>query len=189
MTSTREFPKLNDGTITVELMKLVAMVGDAHTSLWAEFTPLPVRLQWFSDGLFVNGAAPEYRRALGAKVIEIGNLPVDQAYAAIGTIIPHENEQWVRQMSQIYLGNADVLAGLGVTSGPGPVRYLFQDLKGAQFELQVSPSSSDLLWRPTGPPAWFPHGCRTKASTTGFNICPQRRRSFCSTTVASKGRT
>ena len=155
----QRIPQLNDGQITVEMMKLVALVGDAHTSLWAQFTPLPVRLQWFSDGLFVNGAAPEYSRALGAKVLEIGNLPVDQVYAAISTVISHENDQWVRQMSQVYLGNADVLAGLGVTPGPGPVRYLFQDLKGAQFELQVSPSSSALLWLPdwtTGlVPAWL----------------------------------
>lgn len=183
----QRIPQLNDGQITVEMMKLVAMVGDAHTALWAQFTPLPVRLQWFSDGLFVNGAAPEYSRALGAKVIEIGNLPVDQAYAAISTVIPHENDQWVRQMSQIYLGNADVLAGLGVTPGPGPVRYLFQDLKGAQFELQVSPSSSDLLWLPdwtTGlVPAWleneslnywFQYLPTTQTIYLAYNRCRQR---------------
>jgi uncharacterized protein (TIGR03437 family) len=183
----QRIPQLNDGQITVEMMKLVAMVGDAHTTLWAQFTPLPVRLQWFGDGLFVNGAAPEYSRALGAKVIEIGNLPVDQAYAAIGTVIPHDNEQWDREMSQIYLGNSEVLAGLGVTPGPGPVRYLFQDLTGAQFELQVSPSSSDLLWLPDWTngivPAWlqnyslnywFQYLPTTQTIYLAYNRCQQR---------------
>jgi uncharacterized protein (TIGR03437 family) len=144
----QRIPQLSDAQITVEIMKLVAMVGDAHTSVYSPFPFLPIRFRWFSDGLFVNAAAPEYSRALGAKVIEIGNLPVKQAYDAVSTVISHENDHWVREMTETYLGTPEILASLGVTSGPGPVRYLFQDLSGARFEIQVSPSSSDLLWPP-----------------------------------------
>jgi uncharacterized protein (TIGR03437 family) len=141
-------PQLSDTQITVRMMKLVAMLGDAHTAVHLPFAFLPIRFRWFSDGLFVNAAVPEYSRALGAKVIEIGNLPVKQAYDAISTVISHENDQWVKETSEIYLGTPEILASLGVTSGPAPVRYLFQDMSGAQFELQVSPSSSDLIWPP-----------------------------------------
>jgi hypothetical protein len=144
----QRIPQLSDAQITVEIMKLVAMVGDAHTSVYSPFPFLPIRFRWFSDGLFVNAAAPEYSRALGAKVIEIGNLPVTQAYDAVSTVISHENDHWVREMTETYLGTPEILASLGVTSGPGPVRYLFQDMSGARFEIQVSPSSSDLLWPP-----------------------------------------
>ena len=144
----QRIPQLSDAQITVEIMKLVAMVGDTHTSVYSPFPFLPIRFRWFSDGLFVNAAAPEYSRALGAKVIEIGNLPVKQAYDAVSTVISHENDHWVREMTETYLGTPEILASLGVTSGPGPVRYLFQDISGAQFEIQVSPSSSDLLWPP-----------------------------------------
>ena len=152
----QSIPQLSDDQITVGMMKLVAMVGDAHTAVYASYTPLPIAFRWFSDGLFVNAAAPEYSSALGAKVIEIGNLPVDQAYAAIGTIISHENNQWVQQMSETYLATSQFLASLGVTSGPPPVRYLLQDLTGAQFEIQLSPSDEGLLWPPDSTNGWVP---------------------------------
>ena len=88
----QRIPQLSDSLITVEMMKLVALVGDAHISVYSPFVFLPIRFRWFSDGLFVNAAAPEYSRALGAKVIEIGNLPVNQAYDAVSTVISHEND-------------------------------------------------------------------------------------------------
>ena len=152
----QNIPQLSDARITVGMMQLAAMVGDAHTSVHSPFTPLPIRFRWFSDGLFVNAAAPEYSQALGAKVIAIGNLPVDQAYAAIGAVVSHENDYWVREMSETYLATAEILSSLGVTSGAGPVPYLLQDISGNQFEIQVSPSTAGLLWPPD--------------STNGFEI-------------------
>ena len=146
---TQRIPQLSDDQITVAMMQLVAMVGDAHTKLYSpNSTVLPIRFRWFSDGLFVNAAAPEYSQALGAKVIQIGSLPVDQAYAAIGTIVPHENDYWVRETSETYLSTPDFLTGLGIATGAGLVSYVLQDMTGAQFEIQVSPSPADLLWPP-----------------------------------------
>jgi uncharacterized protein (TIGR03437 family) len=182
----QRIPQLSDAQITVEMMKLVAMVGDAHTSVYSPFPILPIRFRWFSDGLFVNAAAPEYSRALGAKVIEIGNLPVKQAYDAVSTVISHENDQWVKEVSETYLGTPELLASLGVTSGPAPVRYLFQDMSGAQFEIQVSPSSSDLIWPPDSTNGivplwrwnynlnyWFQYLPTTQTIYLAYNRCQQ----------------
>lgn len=156
-TLNQSIPQLSDDQITVGMMKLVAMVGDAHTTVYSPlFADLPIRFRWFSDGLFVNAAAPVYSQALGAKVIQIGNLPVDQAYAAVATVIPHDNDYWVREMTETYLGTPDLLAGLGVTSGPGPVPYVLQDMSGAQFEIQVSPYLADLLWPPDSTNGFVP---------------------------------
>jgi uncharacterized protein (TIGR03437 family) len=152
----QNIPQLSDAQITVGMMQLAAMVGDAHTSVHSPFTPLPIRFRWFSDGLFVNAAAPEYSQALGAKVIAIGNLPVDQAYAAIGAVVSHENDYWVREMSETYLATAEILSSLGVTSGAGPVPYLLQDISGNQFEIQVSPSTAGLLWPPDSTNGFVP---------------------------------
>lgn len=105
----QNIPQMNDAQVTVAMMQLVAMVGDAHTAVHSPFTPLPVRFRWFSDGLFVNAAAPDYSQALGTKVIQIGNLPVDQAYNAISTVVSHENDYWVRETSETYLPTAEIL--------------------------------------------------------------------------------
>ena len=50
----QRIPQLSDSQISVELMKLVAMVGDAHTSVYSPFPFLPIRFRWFRDGLFVD---------------------------------------------------------------------------------------------------------------------------------------
>jgi uncharacterized protein (TIGR03437 family) len=152
----QKIPQLSDTQITVAIMQLVAMLGDAHTALYPPFASLPIRVRWFSDGLYVNAAAPEYSRSLGAKVIAIGNMPVDQAYNAVSTVISHENDRWVRERSETYLGTPEILASLGITSGPGPVTYTLQDLSGAQFQIQVSPSSANLLWPPDSTNGFVP---------------------------------
>jgi uncharacterized protein (TIGR03437 family) len=144
----QKIPQLSDDQITVAMMQLVASIGDAHTALYSPFPFLPIRVRWFSDGLYVNAAVPEYSQALGAKVIAIGNMPVDGAYDAVSTVISHENDQWVRELSETYLGTPEILAYLGVTSGTGPVTYTLQDLSGTQFQMPVSPSSAGLLWPP-----------------------------------------
>ncbi len=171
----RRMPQLSDNQITVEMMKLVAMVGDAHTWVGSPFPLLPIRFRWFSDGLFVNAAAPEYGRALGARVVEVGNLPVDRAYAAVGAVISHENDQWVREASQTHLAMAELLTALGVTSGPGPIRYLVEDLTGDRFEIHVSPSSVDMLWPPDSSDGFVPLWRRNYFVNYWFEYLPDVR--------------
>jgi uncharacterized protein (TIGR03437 family) len=154
---TQSIPQLSDDQITVRIMQLVAMVGDAHTVAYSPlFADLPIRFRWFSDGLFVNAAVPEYSQALGAKVMQIGNLPVDQAYGLVSTVIPHDNDYWVRETTETYLGTSRLLAALGITSGPDSASYVLQDMSGAQFEIQVSPSFADLLWPPDSTNGFVP---------------------------------
>jgi uncharacterized protein (TIGR03437 family) len=144
----QDIPQLNDDQITVRFMELVAMVGDAHTNIFSPFLTLPIGLRWFSDGLYVTSAAEDYQRALGAKVIQIGSMTAAQAYAAVTPTISHESDQWVREVSAGYLATAEVLYALGITSALTPVPYVFQDLTGAQFELDIAPSSSAIVQAP-----------------------------------------
>jgi hypothetical protein len=95
----QKIPQLTQDQVTVALMQLVAMIGDGHTALYSPYPALPIYLRWFSDGLYVYATVPDYSRALGAKVVGIGDMPVDQANNAVSTVISHENDQWVREMS------------------------------------------------------------------------------------------
>jgi hypothetical protein len=88
----QSIPQLSDAQIVVGMMKLVAMVGDEHTVVVPPFTPLPIRFRWFSDGLFVEATSADYSQVEGAKVIQIGNMSTDQAYAAIDTVVAHQND-------------------------------------------------------------------------------------------------
>ena len=62
----------------VELMRIVAMVGDGHTALAPEFDErigfhrFPIQLYDFYDGLFIISADSAHANLFGAKVITIG---------------------------------------------------------------------------------------------------------------------
>jgi uncharacterized protein (TIGR03437 family) len=86
-------------------------------------------------------------------------------------------------MSRGYLVTPEILSSLGVTPGPGPVGYVFQDLFGAQFTLQVSPSNADLIWLPWGDAAlwrrnsgvnyWYQYLPTTQTIYFAYNSCSE----------------
>src|SRR5215218_5787207 len=58
----RRIPTLSRDQIIVEMMRIVAMVGDGHSNIYPTrdakigFRSLPVKLYLFSDGMFVRSA-------------------------------------------------------------------------------------------------------------------------------------
>jgi uncharacterized protein (TIGR03437 family) len=165
-------PQLTTDQVTVALMQLVALLGDAHTALYPPYPILPLYFRWFSDGLYVYATVPDYSRALGAKVVGIGDMPVDQAYSAVSTVISHENDQWVRQRSATDLTVPQVLAYLGVTSGPAPVTYTLQDLSGAQFQIQVSLVSENFVQAPDSDSGFVPLWRQNTSSDYWYRYLP-----------------
>ena len=115
-----EVPSLDDHEITVGIARIVALFGWGHTSLWLGdhlpgFTRLPVNLYHFSDGVFVEGAAAEQREAVGAEVVAVAGVPVEEALARVKPAFPVENEQWFRAHGLGLLTLPAVLHAQGVT--------------------------------------------------------------------------
>ena len=98
---------LTDAQFYVALAQLVAMPGDAHTYLYLSRAPgfqtLPLHLRWLDDGVFVTSAGPEYTQALGTRLIAVGDFPIGDVMQQLGTVIPHENDQWLHYAAQTYL--------------------------------------------------------------------------------------
>lgn len=118
----RRLPALNDNQRLVELLRLVALIGDAHTN--AEPDPslglryYPLELYSFEDGLFVRRADSAHANLVGAKVLRIGRVGADEAMTAAGAIIPHENEWWVRAWAPLWLTIPEIADGLGLAQDP-----------------------------------------------------------------------
>jgi hypothetical protein len=114
----RRLPTLRRNQILVGILQLVALVGDAHTAVEPD-TSLglryyPLELYSFDDGLFVRRADSGHADLIGAKVLQIGNTSVEDALTRIGTIIPHENDWWVRAWGPFWLMVPEILDGLGL---------------------------------------------------------------------------
>ena len=134
-------PDLSDAEVMVGLARITALPGDGHTNLWLTpraFRLLPLQLRWFADGLFVTAAGQSYTRALGNRVIQIGDRSAEEAHQAVGTIVSHENDVWVREMGPNYLVNADILRALKIAPSAASVRFVLEELDGTRFALDIA---------------------------------------------------
>ena len=114
----RRFPRMTRDQALVGFMQLVSMLGDAHTvpapdsAFGVRF--YPIELYSFDDGMFVRRADAAHAGLLGARVLRIGRVSADSALARIATVIPHENEWWVRAWGPLDLMMPELLDGLGL---------------------------------------------------------------------------
>jgi len=116
----RRLPALTRNQALVGILRLVAMVGDAHTTV--EPTPslglryYPIELYSFDDGLFVRRADSSAAGLVGAKVLRIGAVTSEQALDRVAAIVPHENDWWVRAWGPFWLTIPEIVDGLGLAS-------------------------------------------------------------------------
>src|SRR5262249_35924420 len=141
-------PAMQDYEVVVGLMRVVAMIGDAHTAIQvgaAGFHSYPLGFTPFSDGLYVTGATPETAAALGARLVAIGDAAVVDAVAAVGAIVPHQNDAWLRAQSPFWLSTAEVLAALRLAPDAEHASFLLDGADGRRrLDLAPMPRGSSL---------------------------------------------
>lgn len=149
-----DIPDLADSEIIVRMARLAASIGDAHTRLniapgrpgvpghpSAGFVRLPLRLEWFSDGLFIRAAATDLAELIGTRVIRIGNLPVDAAIERILPVIHHDNPMTQRLLLPGFVTMPAVLHATGVIDSLGSVPMVFEDASGGRVVRALEPST------------------------------------------------
>jgi hypothetical protein len=140
-------PRLARHQIIVELMRIVASVGDGHTNIAPTrdpkigFRALPVKLYLFKDGLFVRAATREHAALVGARVLKIGGATADEAVARARQITGRDNEMGVRFLAPFLLTMPEVLHALG----------LADDAEGARFVVEREGRQQSVTLRPAGP--------------------------------------
>lgn len=138
----QRIPSMKDYQIVVGLQHLAALIGDGHTFLDTRglYRQLPLEVFWFGNDLRVVRSAPEYRRALGTKLVAIGSFSIRQVQRRLQQLIPQGENQWyVLDSSAQQVVNVDVLAALGILPDLGPADFTFEDDSGHRFELRIRP--------------------------------------------------
>lgn len=112
-------PTMTHNEIVVGFMQIAALI-DGHTQMpvWQPdlgFHMYPLRLYWFSDGLYVIDARPPYQDAIGAEVLRIGRLPLDQVATLIDPLAQHDNAMTTRLVAPMFYLMPEVLAARGIT--------------------------------------------------------------------------
>jgi hypothetical protein len=136
-----------DADMVLDLMRLVASGHVAHSGVLLPtpaqgFTTLPVGFHWYADGLAIVAATPEFRPALGARVLRIGGKTPESLLEDVAPYISFETPIWLKTRSTAYLASVPVLNRLGVLEANGGLRIALQ--KGdAPFDIDIPTSRGE----------------------------------------------
>lgn len=112
-------PELAGPAFEVELLKLVALLGDSHTHVRPRALRagdlMPFAVRWFSDGLYVVKTSRKQRSLLGKKVVRIGSVSVDEAARRLATTHVFDNPSHMRGRIPGLLRLGRLLHALGIT--------------------------------------------------------------------------
>lgn len=138
-------PQSSDAEIILRLVRLTASLGVAHTRIALPTTGslalhhYPLWFHWFSDGLGVIAASPEYLDALGTRVVRIGTMTPDELETNLAPYISYENKIWLHEESPDYMTVAGLLRHLNIANAGGVVELTLAKADGKPFTLRVSP--------------------------------------------------
>ncbi len=178
-----QIPSISDIQFYVRLTALVAMAGDAHTSLALNgsaaaalgFREFPLVFRWLDDGIFVTGAAADYSRALATQLVRVGEAPIEEVTRRLETVISHENSQWVRFSAQRYLAGQQILQGLGVVPGGPTSRLTFRTRAGEEFTLDVGTNAAPLVSAPAPGEGFLPEYLQRANENYWFSYSASRQ--------------
>ncbi len=152
----REVPQFSDSEIILQLTRIVAGLGVAHTfvqiplgSASNALHVYPIRMQWFSDVLAVIAAAPEYREALGGRVVRIGSMTPKGVEAAVAPYISHENNAWLHIQSPRYMMFEELMRQEKIADAAGRLQLTCAKADGKEFTFEVAPAEfveTDAKW-------------------------------------------
>lgn len=113
--------------IATQMLRLIASIGDGHTVLASEdryrvFGLAPFFAQAFDDGLFLVRVEAERENLLGARIVAVDGIAIDDVVTRLRTVVPHATDSRFRRWMRSYLHLPGLLHALGITEAPNQVR-------------------------------------------------------------------
>jgi hypothetical protein len=134
-----DLPQLTDGQIVARMAAAIALSNNAHTRLYlirnrTRLKRLPVRLWWFSDGLYVVRATREQRALLGCRVDMIDGVTARHARDLVAPLFAG-NPSWRDYMSVYTLTSPDMMQAVGIASSIESVGLSLSNCTRARAQL------------------------------------------------------
>ncbi|MDH4270710.1 MAG: hypothetical protein OEW18_01905 [Candidatus Aminicenantes bacterium] len=137
-----KLPSLSQSEILVGLMRIVAAVGDSHTTLgYRPRQGIPLMLYWFKDGISILNTTAAYRDILNGRITAIGEKPIEDIIPILAALVPHENQAQVKNMLPNLLTDTQILYGAGIISSPDTASMTVLTAAGRSVTLEMTPVS------------------------------------------------
>lgn len=138
--------KLNDDQILSGIYRIIASIGDTHTSLYKETSTIyPMQFYYFKEGIYVVDTIPEYKKALYTKLVKINGVNIETVQKNILPLIVNENSAVIKKYIPKYLMDAEILHGLNITSNIKSTLFTFENNQGEAFNLNINSLNSEDL--------------------------------------------
>ncbi|WP_438444572.1 S41 family peptidase [Gorillibacterium sp. sgz5001074] len=132
---------MNESQRMAALMMLTASIGDAHTALYPmETESFQLYFLWLKEGIYLLRVPEDKKELLGSKLVAIDGKPIDEVITKLRTVIPHENEQWVKSKVPEFLRNSSLMYGLSIIEHPSTAVFTLESGDGHILNLDVRSS-------------------------------------------------
>ncbi len=174
-------PDLSRIEFLIGLSRLVATVGDSHTSFTImPAKAFPLKLYWFKEGICVTDTTPEFARLLNGRLESIDGHPIEEVVRAFAGMFPHDNEAQVKDFVPRFLGSSEHLLGLGLIAEPEKATFTVRTPAGATVSAVMdSLALADVrkvAWAaPAVDPSSLPYYRRMAGSAYEYAYMPKAR--------------
>lgn len=127
----------SDKTILIQIAEVLSKVQDVNTYIYPQFgfSQLPIKMEWFSDGLFVTGVGSNYNYLFGQQVLSIEDTNIDEALSLFSSCVSADNEFSRRYLTKnlfnipeylIYLGISQLYYNIGFEFSGFPMQRILE---------------------------------------------------------------
>jgi hypothetical protein len=126
-----QIPALSRDRILLEFQRIVASVGDGHTSIRlfalhggageSAFASYPVRFYRFSDGWFVRASDDRYASIRGGRIVSVAGLAPDALAERLAPYVSHDNAMTVLDRVPYFMASPNVMRALDLAGADGAV--------------------------------------------------------------------
>lgn len=148
----RSIPQLSDEEIVVEMNRMLAALHQGHTWLIGfegsriRSRGLPVLMWLFPEGVYVVNASNEYADLIGARVVRIGRVPIEEAMRRATLIHSVDGDmQYTTDVMRAFR-HTGLLKGLGLTTSLDSAEFVVQRPGGPERTVVLSPK----MWTYSG---------------------------------------
>ena len=148
---------LSDEQIVVRIQRILAQLGDGHSVVYFfggdhGLKRLPLNLYFFSDGLYVMHASPEYKDLVGYRVVKIGDLDPETIVQRLAPYVTRDNEIQSRAMGVYFITTPEFLREIGAVRDVDRETLTLQGANGETKVVSVPSQAGGDLIRSLVPP-------------------------------------
>jgi hypothetical protein len=132
---------MNGDEAYVGLARIANSLGDGHTGVRMppDRRDLPIQIARYGDDFRIVAVGHGLDRALGARILRIGNVEVGEAWRRALTITPRGELDQLREGRALsYLSSGMLLHGLDITPERSRATYELADDRGKGFRLTIA---------------------------------------------------